>query len=89
MAIVRMRVPRKPYDVEEIETVVMHREEGSESSEHHPQFGSADPRRYQEMRDFYGAESVRKEMQEQYAGPLIHSFDAKDDYKEPSKVYSE
>lgn len=89
MATVKMRVPRKPYDVHEIETVYVHQHEGPESTERHPQFGSADPRRFQEMRDFYGAEQVRREMEESYNGPLIHSRDANDDYKEPSPVYED
>jgi hypothetical protein len=59
MAIVKMRVPRKPYDVDEIETLFVHKtERGHGMSETHPQFGSADPGRYQEMRDFYGIEEA-------------------------------
>lgn len=59
MAIVPMRRPRMPYDIDEIETIYVHNKERTESGhEQHPQFGSADPRRFQEMRDFYGIEEV-------------------------------
>lgn len=61
MAIVKMRRPRKPYDVDEIETLYVHEtERGEGMTETHPQFGSADPGRYQEMRDFYGIEDALK-----------------------------
>jgi len=59
MAIVKMRRPRKPYDVDEIETLYVDQTERREGMhESHPQFGSADPGRYQEMRDFYGIEEA-------------------------------
>jgi hypothetical protein len=54
-----MRVPHKPYDAPEIETVFVHEHE-VEEDESHPQFGSNDPRRNQEMRDFYGIEEIKR-----------------------------